>query len=201
MSGGWAPDTTQPTTATPPEVDPGPPAPLNPVDDPQAFDHFKLAGTDSPGLCTEIAGASNPRKWDERAGTGQSGATIVYSGDGLCKFTAKLLLWTAQHFADWIEFKKLLVSPTTKKPQALDFYHAYVDLLPSPVKSVVVTDVKAPTQSGEGFWTVEIAFLQFRAPKAAGAKPGSSKTGGDAPKDGVDNMIDDLTKTLGDLAK
>jgi hypothetical protein len=207
MFGPFVPGTTEPTTTTPGDVTTTDdvqgtldPHSINPINDSSAFDYILLAGDWSPGIVTDIAGASNPRKWDERAGTGQSGATIVYSGDGLCKFTVKLLFWLPEHFAYWDVWKKRLVSPTEKNPSALDFFHPYTDMLPVPVRSVVVTDCKAPTQSGDGLWTVEIAFLQFRAPKPAGAKPGASKTG-TGKKDEFDVMIDDLNKTMKDLAK
>jgi hypothetical protein len=177
-------------------------SPINPIDDPSAFDYILLGGDWSPGLVMGIAGASNPRKWDERAAAGQSGATIVYGGDGLAKFTAKLLLWLPEHFAYWDVWKARLAPPTVKNPQALDIYHPVLDMLPVPVRSVVVTDVKAFEQSGDGFWTVEIAFMQYRAPKPAGAKPKSSQSHGTAaPKDPVDDMINGLTNQMNDLLK
>ena len=206
----FSPGTTVPTTQPEGEVTPqtddtqgtlAPPSPINPIENSTAFDYILLAGDWSPGICTEIAGASNPRKWDERAGTGQSGATIVYSGDGLAKFTCKLLFWLPEHFAYWEIWKARLVPPTEKNPSALDIYHPYLDMMPVPVRSVVVTDCKAPVQKGDGFWEVEIAFLQYRPAKPAGAKPGSSKSGAQGKKDPVDGMIEDLTKQMGDLAK
>lgn len=199
----FAPNTTVPTTgADAGEVEwidvENSPYPLNPIDNPTAFDYGLLNGTPTPGVIMEIAGASNPRKWDERAGTGQSGATIVYMGDGLCKFSVKLLLWLPEHFEAWDTFKPLLKPPTVKKPNALDWWHPYTDLLPVPVKAVAVTDVKAPTQHADGLWSAQIDFIQFRMPKAAGAKPPSGYVDSG---DKVDDMINGLKKDMDNLLK
>ena len=106
-------------------------AAINPYDYPESWLHFVLAGVPSPGRCVECAG-SNPRKFDERAGTGQSGATIVYHGDGVAHFSAKIQLgWQdngtrfpspQQQFADWDAFKAMLKPPTTANPNALDLH-------------------------------------------------------------------------------
>lgn len=199
IAGTTVPETTTATQA--PDDVSGTQGALNPIDDAAAFDTMLLANEPNPGIVTEIAGATNPRKWDERAGTGQSGATLVYSGDGLAKFSVKLLLWKGDHFAEWESWKRLLVPPTEKNPQALDIYHPYLEMLPVPIRSVVIDEPAAPVQKGDGFWEVEIKFRQYRAPKPAGAKANGSKSGGQKSTDPVDQMINDLTKTVQDLAK
>ena len=161
-------------------------AAINPYDYPESWLHFVLAGVPSPGRCVECAG-SNPRKFDERAGTGQSGATIVYHGDGVAHFSAKIQLgWQdngtrfpspQQQFADWDAFKAMLRPPTTANPNALDIFHPNLYLLPVPITSVQVEDVIGPTKTEDGsIWEWEIKFVQYRKPKAASSKADSSST-------------------------
>lgn len=201
------------TTTSPPTKQPGTttttttPRPfIDPETHPEAWDQFTLNGFTSPGLCTECAG-SNPRKWDKRDGTGQSGATLVYNGDGLASFPAKIQLgWgiggktLAEEWADWYAFKELLKPPTTKNPQALSIYHPNLEALPVPIHDVVVADdgVIGPKQVGDGLWEIEIKFCQYRPAKPATAK---AKGSGTTQEDPVDQLIKDLTSQVKDLAK
>jgi len=70
---------------------------LNPLRNPEA----STSGS-SPARCppasSRSGGASNPRGWDVRQGYGTSGATVVYTGDGLAKFSIKVFLWEDEHF-------------------------------------------------------------------------------------------------------
>ena len=176
----------------------------DPINTPNAYDVIVLAGEDSPGLCTEVAGASNPSSWDEKKGTGMSGATLTYTGDGLAKFTVKLIFWLEEHFEAWDDFKLLLVNTPQGKqaPKALDIYHPYLESLPVPIRSVVVEETTQLTQTADGIWTVEIKFRQFRAPKPATGTPAGSKGGyTDAKqKDPADATIDNLVSQLNKLA-
>jgi hypothetical protein len=166
-------------------------AAINPYDYPDSWLHIVLAGVPSPGLCVECAG-SNPRKFDERAGTGLSGATLVYHGDGIAHFSAKIQLgWIddgtrfstpQQQFAEWDEFKKLLKPPTSAKPNALDIFYPNLYLLPVPITSVQVEDVIGPTKTEDGsIWEWEIKFVQYRKPKVASSKAASSTANSNAP--------------------
>jgi hypothetical protein len=184
---------------------------INPQDQPRAFWFLILAQTIAPGIVSELAGM-NPRKWDKRDGTGQSGATIVYNGDGLAAFSCKLQIgWNSRYlptareqYAEWDTFKALLKPPTEKNPAGLDIFHPVLAMLPVQIISVVVEDVIGPKWIAPGVAEWEIKFLQNRQAKPAGAKSSGSKanskdgSGGSLP-DPVDTMIEDLTKEMGDL--
>lgn len=182
---------------------------LNPFDYAELWRYLYLNQLQVPGLVADCAG-SNPRKWDKQDGKGQSGATVVYNGDGLAEFSARIQIgWRGpslptpqQQWADWDAFKPILKPPTEKKPSALSIYYPNLMLLPVPVVSVVVLDVIGPKRVHAGVHEWEIKFRQFRAPKPAGAKPSGAKadgSGGPAVEDEADKMINDLTKELEDL--
>lgn len=165
------------------------------------WDKFLLVGEPSPGLCISVAGASNPRGWDEKKATNSSGASLVYTGDGLAKFKVRLLLWTDAHKAEWKQWKRLLVPPTDKNPNALDAEHPRLEELPVPVTAVVVEDAGSPEPQGDGREIVEISFKQFRKPAPATAKPSGSKSGngsgpGGTNTDPVDDYITELTNEV-----
>lgn len=192
--------------------DPNSAAWINPYDYPTAWDVIILDGYVSPGLCTECAG-SNPRKWDKRDGTGQSGATVVYNGDGLAQFPAKIQLgWRRpggptpqEQFAAWDAFKQLLRSPQKKGEGAMTIFHPNLALLPTPVDTVTVEDVIGPKAVQPGIWEWEIKFLQYRAPKPAGTSPSGAKSknassnGSNSTGDAADALISSLADELGSL--
>jgi hypothetical protein len=157
----------------------------NPIDNP--VDYIKLAGQKSPGLA-DVDGASSPRKWDEAAGYGLSGATIRFTGDGLAKFAVRLRFYTVEHWAAWDAWKPLVFNrPKGKSPRALDIWHPHLEELG--IKSVVVEDVSQPKQTADGEWTVEIKFIQFRMPKLTLAKPEASRA---KPTDPYEVVIEQL---------
>lgn len=170
------------------------------------WDTFKLLGDPSPGLCISVAGATNPRVWDEKKATNSSGASLVYTGEGLAKFKVKLLLWTSEHLKQWEAWKRHLVPPTEKNPNAMQAEHPQLALLAVPVTSVVIDEPGAPEPQGDNTWIAEIAMRQYRKPKPATAKPGGSKAGdgtgpGGANTDPVDEMIDSLVNEVNSLAE
>lgn len=183
---------------------------INPVDQPHAWWFLILAQTIMPGIVSELAGM-NPRKWDKRDGTGQSGATIVYSGDGLAAFSAKLQIgWRSRYlpspreqYQAWDEAKALLKPPTEKNPQGLDIFHPNLAMLPVQITSVVVEDVIGPKFVAPGIAEWEIKFLQNRQAKPAGAKSSGSKDnakgGSGSLPDPIDTLTEGLTKEMGDL--
>lgn len=165
----------------------------NPLDQP--VDHILLSGKRSPGIA-DVRGATSPRRYDERRGYGLSGATVVFRGIGLTRFTVELRLSTVQHWADWEAWKPLVDRPPLgTRPKALDVWHPYLEGLD--VKSCVVEDVSQPTQVEDGVWAVEIKFIQFRRPVLSLSKPEGSKA---APVDPVDQRIEALTKQFQELA-
>jgi hypothetical protein len=174
---------------------------MNPFEQPSEWDCIILAGVTSPGVVASVAGAGNPRAWDEKKAAGSSGATLTYQGDGLAKFKVKIQLWEPAHFDEWETFKALLVPPT-KDCRALDIYHPRLEQLPIPVRSVVVDDPGSPEPADDtGLWTVEIAFREYRAPKPATSTTSGSKSSKKNSGDPVDDMIRDLTSQVKDLAQ
>lgn len=174
----------------------------NPLDDP--IDYFTLGGQKSPGVA-EIIGLGSPRKWDERKGHGTSGATTVYGGDDLVKFSAKILLTTREDWNAWHAFAPLVERPPEgTRAKAIDIWHPQCEM--KNIRAVVVEDVLGPSKDGDdGRWQVEIKFKQYRAPKPALAKPkgSSSDAGGskaNSEEDERDRLIRELTQQVKDLA-
>lgn len=136
---------------------------FQPIDDP--VDYVELAGQRSPGIC-EVLGGSSPRRWDERRGYGFSGSTLIFRGVGLCRPTLKLRLYTAQDWADWHEWSRLVQRPPLgERARALDIVHPILEDLG--VRSVVVEDVLQPQQTADGEWTIEVRLIEYRRREAA----------------------------------
>lgn len=146
---------------------------VSPFDNPALWDAILLADQESPGIA-DVAGAGSPRTWDERKGQGMSGATLVYTGDGLAEFTVVLSLTTPQHIDGWNTWKLLVAkTPRGVQPKALDIYHpALADL---GIKSVVVLDVSSLDKDGDtGGQKVTIKFKSQQKPVPAAGKADSS---------------------------
>lgn len=190
----------------------------NPIEHGTLYDYITLAGVRSPGLC-DVAGAGTVPKWDEKPPTGASGATLVYTGDGLAEFTIAFRAWLPQHFTEWEAFFLPLVTkgPTDAKPQAKDISHPFLDELG--INSVVSNGTTQWTQVGAGMFERTTKFKQYREPKAAIAKASGSKAGGAGggaggnggggaagtpkaaePQSEIDKQISDLTKQVTELA-
>jgi hypothetical protein len=172
---------------------------INPLRDPDAFDHVVFAGARTPGLA-EVSGAGNPREWEVLKAHGQSGATVKFTGEGLAKFTVRLFLWLPEHFDEWEVFR-----PTIAKPgEALDVEHPLLEELG--IKAAAVEDETQWSQPQPGIFAKDLKCLQYRAPKPALNKPAGSKagSGGDAAgataQDKYDQMISDLSAQVKDLA-
>jgi hypothetical protein len=164
----------------------------NPLDEP--YDKIWLAQVWSPGIA-DIAGASSPRKWEEREPHGSSGATVVFKGIGLAHFSVKLRLYTALDWDEWERFKPLVDKPPDDKdPRAIDIWHPI--LVDQGIFSAVVEDVGPPEQTDDGEWTIEIKFSEYREPKPALAKLKGAKA---TPVDPLQEEIAALTKEQADL--
>lgn len=132
----------------------------SPLDQP--IDYALVAGRRTPGLC-DIEGAGSPRQWDERRGYGVSGATLVYRGLRLATFSMRLRLYSSQDWTDWEAFRSTVSrAPIGERAQALDVVHPLLEQVG--IRSAVVEDVLAPVQTGEGEWTIEIRWREFRRP-------------------------------------
>jgi hypothetical protein len=161
---------------------------FNPISQP--VDRVTLGGRQSPGLAS-IEGFSSPRRWDERRGYGLSGSTVVFRGIGLATGKLILRLYTEQDFADWSSFSELVQRPPSgERSRALDISHPILEDLG--IRSVVVEDVKQPTQTGDGEWTIEIALKEFRRPVVALSRPDGSVDRPPEPEDQNDIAIRDL---------
>lgn len=154
----------------------------NPLDQP--VDYIKLAGQKSPGLA-EVIGAASPRKWDERGGYGLSGSTVVFRGVGLCKFTVKIKLYTADDWASWDAWRPLVAKPPLgTRARAQEIWHPLLEQLE--VSAAVVEEVSQPEQTNDGEWTITIKFIEYRKPKVALAKPDGAKA---TPADPIETQV------------
>jgi len=174
----------------------------NPLRDAEvdAWDTALLANIPNPGLVV-VSGATSPRKWDEAAGTGTSGATLRWTGDGLPEFEARVSVWTPEQFEEWDRTWGPLTARTEpgQKPLAFDWRHPATDDLK--IRSVVVLDLTQWEQVEDGLWQRTVKLKQYRKPAPALGKPaaaaaneaGESKP---TPKDDQDRIIQDLDKRV-----
>lgn len=165
-------------------------------------DFILLGGSKSPGLC-DVSGASSPRKWDQVAGYGLSGATTRFLGVALSEFSIKFRLYGDPKVPDpdWIDWNAfqdsvLMKPPAGRYPKALDIWHPVLERLK--IKAVGVVDVGQPYQSDDGEWTIEVKFIEFRRPKISLAKPDAAKA---TPTDPYDKIIDSLDQQIQEAAK
>lgn len=185
---------------------------INPFRNADAFDSIVLVGDPSPGLC-EVSGAGRKYEWDIRKGHGLTGATVVYTGEGLAKFTVRFFVWDDMppdgQLDIWDSWQAWwLRLDTSDKTKGLDISHPYLEELK--IGAVVVDEEKQWTQADAGLFVKDIVFLQFRAPVAETGKPAGSKagsgsggSGGAQPsaQDEYDTMIEDMTKQVKELGK
>lgn len=167
----------------------------------QPTDFAIVAGRRTPGLC-DIEGAGSPRQWDERRGYGVSGATLVYRGLRLATFAMKLRLYSADDWQGWEEFRPTVArAPIGERAQSLDIVHPLLEQVG--IRSAVVEDVLAPVQTGDGEWTVEIRWREFRRP-AVTATPVTSSSSSEPIESNAElartRLIDNLTAQYNQLA-
>jgi hypothetical protein len=160
------------------------------------IDYLLVAGSRSPGIA-EIVGAVSPRKWDERAGYGLSGSTLVFKGVGLVTFTIKLRLYTEYDWVSWRAWRTIVEKPPLgTRAKAVSVWHPFLEELG--VTAAVVNELGQPAETAPGEWTIAIKMTEFRAPKVALAKPEGAKA---APVDPYDQIITDLTKQVQELSR
>lgn len=159
-------------------------------------DYILLSGSRSPGIA-EVRGASSPRAWDEREGFGISGSFSVFKGRRLAHFSVVLKLYSADDWAAWYEWKPIVDKLPTRRGGSgkdsgvLDIWHPLLEALD--VKAVAVAEVMQPDQTGDGEWSIEIKFIEFRHPKVTLAKPEASEA------DPVDPVEEEVIKPLTDM--
>lgn len=177
----------------------------NPIDNPELFDVFVLAGRAAPGLA-EVTGAGTPRGWDERKGLGLSGATLAQVGDGLPKFTVYVYLWESAHFTAWESWRSLVKrAPRGTRYLPQDCY--YPDLDELGINRAVVLDLKQRESVGDlGLYRYPIDMQEWRKPLPIYNVPAASKAAGQYAQsspvdDDFKNMVKDLTGQIKDLTK
>lgn len=163
-------------------------------------DRIRLRGKWSPGLAV-VAGASEPRNWEEVKGYGISGASLRYTGDSLAKFTVEIRLWEPSHFEAWATWKDLVAKPRRGvRPKAMRIEHPALSDLG--ISDVVVEDRTQLTQVENGVWSTTISFKQYRKPLPMLLKPnGAIPTDPLNPtaKDSADLEIERLRGAVKDL--
>jgi hypothetical protein len=137
-------------------------------------DFIAIGGMTSPGYA-DVAGAGSPRKWDIRAGYAISGATVVYGGKDLSKFSVTIYMAEDDDLDDWFDFATMLGKETKSRAgQAFDIVHPFLITAPLNIKSVCVEDISQLTQDPTGLWKATIKFIEYRRPKIILAKPDSA---------------------------
>lgn len=162
-------------------------------------DFFTIAGQRSPGVA-ELEGVTLSRTIDERKGFGLMGATTVVKGQKLSRFVAKVKLFEPQHFDEWQVFVDTLrrFNPRNDRLRGFEFSHPQTDQLG--ISAVVVEEIGAPMQTGDGEWTAAIKLVEHRRPRPMLARTDGSESGESSP-DPVDQEIERLTRTVQELAR
>lgn len=159
---------------------------------------FVTFGTDqTPGRC-EVRAAGVFLKWDERAGYGTSGASLVFTSDKLSPVEIDVYLWEDFHFLEWDLFasKWLVKPPPGVRPRAVGIDHPALNFPPLKITSVVIESVSLLEQDEFGVFKSTIKCKEFRAPRPlfAVANPGipANTSAPPVPKNATEVMIADL---------
>lgn len=160
-------------------------ASVNPVDLPEVYDDFPIAGLSSPGRA-KVSQAAQSFDWDVKKGKGSSGATVTYQGRAPAEFEVAFYLWLPEHFSAWKTYSAVLTKgqADSKNIAALDVSHPYLAQLG--IKSVVVKSVGQlePQRDGDTLHVATVKFIEYVKPKASGGTPDGSTA--NAGKDGKD---------------
>lgn len=164
---------------------------INPLDDPEVYDHIELGGVESPGV-VKITGHNREIGWDVKKGSGQSGATTTRSSDEPARFTCAFTLSDREDFDDWPAFLEVAKSTVSgKTPKAVDIYHP--DLAENGIQSVVLAKVLGTVHDGLGGQVRSIEFLEYRPPVKRGGTPKGAKASAKAP-DPNQAALDELAR-------
>lgn len=153
----------------------------NPFENDDLYSCIRLGGEPSPGSVT-LSGHDSVVKWDVKAGSSQSGASMSIKEVPPIEFTAtfELILDPTQgidDFAAWDKFQRLIDSTVSgATPKALDIYHP--DLARNRITSVVKASVGGLVvdKNDPGRATVAVKFQQYAPPKPKGGSPKGSST-------------------------
>jgi hypothetical protein len=172
----------------------------NPLDDP--CDYILLAGQKSPGVA-DVTGASSPREWEERKGYGMSGAWSLFMRRNLARFSVTLRLYTTEDWAAWDEWKQL-VDQLPKRRTSAKFDTGFMEithplLADLDIRAVGVGERMQAVQTGDGEWSIEIKFIEWRPLKQTLAKPdGAQAEPSDPYDDKIQGLLDQAQRLAGD---
>ncbi|MBN9161516.1 MAG: hypothetical protein J0I07_11165 [Myxococcales bacterium] len=165
---------------------------------------YILIGTDpSPGNVT-ITAPNSPRNWDERKGYGYSGASLVFTGNGLAVFDGVFRFWDEAHSVLWDAYatRHFMAPQLGLKGTSIGIYNPVLVKPPHKITQVVVTDVKGWTQVDDGLWETVVSFKEFRPPKPALVKPTPGIPAGTVPKPTIKDAQDaEIAAKLAELQK
>lgn len=140
-------------------------------------DTITIASAPAPGKWT-LSKADKEYGWQIRKGFGNSGATVVPTGDELVEPEFLVEFWDPK---DWVLFqpfralylKKALVGvPGAPTAMALGIDHP--ELKAQGCTSVVVKKISIFKNDGFGVWSGTVHFLQYRPPQLALSKPSAA---------------------------
>ena len=89
-------------------------APVDPIANPQAWDHITVSGVNSPLLKDGKIDSKREYKWDVKEGKGAKGATETFVGVPPAKINCTFVLWTPKDFATWDSLAYILTYDPTK---------------------------------------------------------------------------------------
>lgn len=168
-----------------------------------ALDRFVVSGRVAPGLVEFLSPAGTPRKWDVRNGPGLSGATIVFTGLDIAKFSTRHTLWLPTHFNEWDSWKVLVAPPP--QGQRAEIRVVYHPLLAEVgIDKCGVEDRTMLSPVGDGSWTVDIKWIAYRKPlpqigTGTGAK--ATQYQNQSANDAAGKQIDALLAQFQELSK
>lgn len=145
-----------------------------------AQDYVEIGTMRTPGIC-RIPSVGAPRKWEIRAGYGQSNGTVIFQGNELSKFSIYLDLWEDSHFVAfgllYAAFLARAKLPTpvagpflpSITPKAVGLKHPI--LAAQGISEVVIEDVIMGDADEYMKATYEIKCIQWGKPAPALGKP------------------------------
>lgn len=168
-----------------------------------ALDRFVVSGRAAPGLVSFLTPAGTPRKWDVRSGPGLSGATIVFTGLDVAKFSTRHSLWLPEHFTAWESWEPLIAPPP--QGQRAEIRVVYHPLLAGVrIDKCGVEDALMLQPEGDGGWFVDVKWIGYRKPlPAIGTGVGAKTTQyqNHSANDAGDAAMNALLKQFGELTK
>jgi hypothetical protein len=174
----------------------------DPFTDPGGWSRCVLGGMTTPGLCEIDCPRENG--WDIKTGKGADGGICTFVGRPPIKdIKATFTAWEIEHFEAWDLLLPLLkYAPTKGQPvTALPIYHPALAKLD--VTAVVVTKLTNWKHAGDGEWTFEVTFVEYRPPPpvSAVATPGQSTDLPNANGSTPDPRVVALRQANADLMK